>query len=178
MNKRGNIWGILIISGALIVLAFLAVLFAFGSAVLTKVVNTVVPEVRNIGMVGDTNFTQISDIAIAPAQSIINSSTWFGGVMYVMALLALFGLAFVYRSTGQKWLIPMFFAMMVILIIVAIFISNTYEAFYNGTDDIAVGLQNQQVLSWMILYSPAVFSILGFIAGAIMFSGSDEGVYQ
>jgi hypothetical protein len=29
----------------------------------------------------------------------------------------------------------------------------------------------------MILYSPAIFSIIGFIAGAIMFSGSNEGVY-
>jgi hypothetical protein len=127
-GKKGNIWGILILTGALILLVFLAVLFAVGSSVLTLTVNTIAPEIRNIGMMGDANMTQISDMTIAPVQSMINSSTWFGGVAYVIALICLFGLAFVYRNTGHKWLIPMFFAMMVILIIISIFLSTTYES--------------------------------------------------
>ena len=59
----------------------------------------------------------------------------------------------------------------------SMFISNIYEDFYSGTDDLATRMQEQTILSWMILYSPLIFAIIAFIAGAIMFSGgTEEGV--
>jgi uncharacterized membrane protein YfcA len=95
---------------------------------------------------------------------------YFGVVVYVFGILALFGLAFAYRFTNQKWLIPLFIMLMIIVVIICIFISNIYEEFYTGTDDVSTRLQEQSGLSYLILYSPMIMTVIGFIAGAILFS--------
>ena len=46
-----------------------------------------------------------------------------------------------------------------------------YESIYTGTDEIARSLQAQPILSYLLLYSPAIMALIGFVGGAIMFSG-------
>jgi len=53
--------------------------------------------------------------------------------------------------------------------------SNIYEDVYRGTDEFALILKEHVALSWLILYSPGIFSIIGFMAGIIMFSGDNQG---
>ena len=175
MNNKGQLgsmWGIIFLVGGLMVLLFIGLLMAGGVSVLNWTMDIVVPEFSSLGMVGDTNMTQISDITLNPVHSLTKGFKWLGGVVYFIGVLAIFALAFIYRATMQKWLMPFFFGLMIILLIVSIFMSNIYEDLYRGTDELASGLKEQDLLSWMILYSPAIFSIVGFIAGAIMFSGA------
>ena len=42
---------------------------------------------------------------------------------------------------------------------------------YDGTDDLATRLKEHTILSWMILYSPMVFTIIIFATGIVLFSG-------
>ena len=76
--------------------------------------------------------------------------------------------------TGNKWLAGFFIACMFLLIITAIFVSNIYEDFYTGTDDVATRLQEHTMLSFLILQSPMIMAVIGFICGIIMFTGNPE----
>lgn len=177
MNKKSqlnSIYGMLLLVGFLAILVFVGFLFAFGSTIFSWMMNILTPELSGLGMVGNSNMTQISGIVLDPISSIASNMVWFGGVIYILGIIGILALAFIYRSTMQKWLIPLFFGLMIILIIICIFMSNIYESLYTGTDELATGLQDQALLSWLILYSPGIMALIGFIGGAIMFSGSGE----
>lgn len=172
MNKKASIEGTIWIVGGLFLLMFFALIFVFGAMTTNWVADTVTPEFRNLGMISGLNATSTTDIVASPVNSFINGLTWMGGVLYILGLIAIFGLAFAFRSTNQRWIMPLFFGLMILLVIASIFISNIYQDFYTGTDDVATALQSYSVLSTLILYSPAILTICGFIAGAIMFSGA------
>jgi len=148
-----------------------------GSSTINWVMDTVVPELSGIGTIGDVeiNVTEITEIAIDPVNTVIQNFTWVTGVLYLFGILGVFGLAFVFRGSRDKWLIGLFFAMVVILVIACIFISNIYEEFYNGTDTLATIMKEHVLLSYLILYSPEIMSLIAFIAGIILFSGDSEG---
>lgn len=170
-SKKGNIGRVIFIGAVLFILLLIGIFLVFGAIVIDWVADVTVPELSNLGVVGSSNLTEISQYTVTPINSIIQSFTWMGGIFYVLGLVACLGLAFAFRFTGNKWLITLFICIMFLLVIAAIFISNIYEEFYSGTDDVATRLQEHSLLSWMILYSPVIMSILGFICGIIMFTG-------
>lgn len=145
-----------------------------GSAVINFVFDETIPELTNLGEAGSTNLTQIADLTLVPLNSVIQSFTWLTGVLYVLMLIASIGFTLAFRITPDKWLIGFFFMCVLILIIATIFMSNIYEEFYTGTDDLAVRLQEHTVLSFMILYSPMIFTIISFISGIVFFSGMQK----
>ena len=175
-NKKGNILAILLIVGGLFLLMFMGLLLIIGSSVLNFVADTVVPELSGIGMVGGSNVTQAVDITVTPVDTLIQNFTWVAGLVYVFGIIGIFGIAFGFRSSGEKWLIGLFIAMVLILVISSIFISNIYEEFQTGTDDVASRLNEHKLLSYMLLYSPMIISLVSFIAGIILFGGNQEGL--
>lgn len=170
--------------GATVIIYFIAILFillivglalVFGSAVVNWVWDEAVPELTNLGMVGDANMTSIAGSTITPANSFVQSFTWLTGVVYAMALIACLGLAFAFRFTGNKWLAGFFIVCMIMLVMACVFISNIYEDFYNDTDEFGTRLKEHVLLSFLILESPLIFTIVGFIGGVIMFTGDPSG---
>lgn len=170
-NKKGNIWGIIIIIGGLFILMFLGLLFAFGFGIMNWVGDETVPLLKSVGMVDNWNSTASIEYTIDPLNSILQQSTWLGGVFYALSLLMIFGVAFIYRNYNVRFMIPLFFGMMVILFIASIFVSNIYEEFQTSNDDLGTRLQEQSLLSFFLLYAPGIIALVGFLAGAIMFSG-------
>lgn len=164
-------WGVLIVVGGLFLLVMLGVLMAIGSSTINWVMDETVPEL-DLGMVGNFNTTQTSDLVLSPVNGFIQSFTWISGVIYVFGLLGVFGVAFAFRSYGDKWLIALFFGLVLILVIGCMFLSNIYEDIYNGTDDFASIMSEHVLLSYMIIYSPGIMAIIAFLAGIIMFTGS------
>ena len=175
-NKKGNMVAILFIVGGLFLLVMMGVIVAFGSGIINWVADETVPVLSELGMVGDVNMTHTIDVAVQPVNILIQNFTWASGIIYVFGLLGIFGLAFIFRSTGDKWLLPFFFSLVLILMIGCIFMSNIYEDVFRGTDELALILQEHVILSYMILYSPAIMSIIAFIAGILLFSGPSEAV--
>ena len=167
--------GVIFIVGALFVLLLFGVVIGFGSSTINWVMDETVPELSGLGMVGDFNATHAIDVAIDPVNDFIQSITWISGLVYIFGLLGVFGLAFAFRVSGEKWLIAFFFILMFALIVASVFMSNIYEDIYRGTDEFALILKEHVALSWLILYSPGIFSIIGFMAGIIMFSGDNQG---
>lgn len=173
-NKKGNMMAILLVVGGLFVLVMIGIMLAIGSSTINFVADTVIPELSGLGMVGDFNATHTFDVTLAPVNIFIQNFTWVAGLIYVFGLLGLIGLAYGFRSTGDNWLIGLFFALVMILIIGCVFMSNIYEDIFSGTDEIALIMQEHVVLSYMVLYSPAIMAILAFIIGIILFSGPVE----
>lgn len=171
INKRGNFLGIMLVIGGLFLLIMMGIMFGIGSSVINLVMDTVVPEVAAIGVVGDVNVTHISDVTLTPVNTFIQSWTWLTGVLYVFVLLGIFGLAYSFRATGDNWLIGLFFGLVIILMIGAIFMSNIYEDVHNGTDELAVIVQEHTLLSFLVIYSPMIMAIISFICGILLFSG-------
>jgi len=173
-NKKG-IMGIVIFILFLFIVLIAGVIIAFGSATLNWVFDEAVPELTGMGDdVGGVNMTQVSGVTITPMNNIVQSFQWAGGVLYVMMLIGVMGMAMSFRGSPNKWLIGFFLLVVIVLIMGSIFISNIYQDFYEGTDGVATRLQEQTILSYMILYSPMIFSVIAFISGIILFSGRQE----
>lgn len=166
--------GILYVVGGLIAILAISIIFAMGLGLFNWSSSIITPELKGIGTIDNINVTQSVDIAINPINSFMASLNVLGVILFIFGILAIFGLAFVYRTTNAKWMIPLFFVLVVLLVICSIVMSQFYESYYTGTDDIAQQLQSQPAISWLILYSPGIFSIVSFLAGAVMFSAPGE----
>ena len=176
-HRKGNVFAVILIVGVLFLLLLAGLFLSFGILTLDWVFDEAVPELTNLGNVGDANLTEISGYTISPVNSIVQSFTWLGGLVYVFAFVGCLALAFAYRMTGGKWLMGLFLVCLFLLVVASIFISNIYEDFYNGNDDVGTRLKEQTLLSWLILYSPIVISIIGAISGIIMLTGENENAY-
>jgi len=177
MNKKANIGAILIIFVFLFLLLFIGIGMAIGSSVINWVFDEAMPELTNFGSVGESNISEYSDIAITPVNTFVQNFTWLTGVLYIFGILGVFGVAFAFKTTGNKWLIGLYFGMVLLLVIAAIFISNIYEDFYDDAGDLGDRLKEHAMLSWLILYSPMIMSLVAFLAGVILFSGGGEESY-
>lgn len=174
-NKRANV----LVIGIVILLMFLlvlgAVMVAIGSTTINWVFDIAVPELTGLGMVGDANVTHAMDVTIAPVNTFVQNFTWVSGLIYIFGLIAIFGICYAFKSTGDKWLISLFFACVLILTIGCIFMSNIYQDIHDGNDTFAEIMREHVLLSFLIIYSPGIMTLLAFIAGIILFSGPQEG---
>jgi len=174
-NKKGNVIAVILIIGALFLLMFIGLGMVIGSSVINWVFDEAVPELSGLGMVGPSNFSQYSDMTIVPLNTFVQNMTWLTGVLYVFGIIGVLGLAFAFRSSGNRWVIGLFVGLVLILVIASIFISNIYEDFYDDGGDLGDRLAEHTLLSYLILYSPFIMSMIAFIAGIILFSGAGEG---
>lgn len=175
MESKKSQVGIIIIGIFLFLLLFLGFILVVGSVTIDWVFDEAVPELTNLGMVGSANLTEYSGYTITPVNSIVQSFSWLAGIIYVISIIAMIGMAFAFRMTGNKWLIGLFFCIMIILLLAGIFVSNIYEEFYSDTGDLGTRLKEHTLLSWCLLYSPALICFIGFICGIILFTGEQGG---
>ena len=54
--------------------------------------------------------------------------------------------------------------------------SNMYQDIYTGDDDIATRLQEQTIMSFLILHSPFIMALIATIGGVIMFGMKNTGM--
>ena len=174
-SKQGNVYAIIMVVGVMAVLICGGLLLAFGSSMINWVMDEAVPELTSLGTVGSANLSSIASYGLDPVNSFVQSWTWMTGVIYFLGLIGCLGLAFVYRSTGENWTIGLFFGLMLVLILGSIFMSVIYEELYDDNDAIGTRLKEQTLLSFLIIYSPMIFTIIGFICGIIIYTGDKSG---
>jgi len=174
MNKKGNIMLIIMFFVFLFLILFAGFVMVIGSSVINFIFDVAVPELNDLGMIGPSNFTEIAEITINPLNNIIQNFTWITGVLYMMMLVGSIGMAFAIKNSPSKWLMGFYFLLALILIMGSILISNIYEDFYDDGGDLGDRLKEHTILSFMILYSPMIFSFIVFINGIVLFSGLTE----
>jgi len=175
-NKKGSFMGIMFVVGGLFLLVMFGVMLAIGSSTINWVMDETVPELKTVGEVGEWNSTESIDMVISPVDTFIQNFTWVAGLLYVFGIIGVFGLALTFRATGDKWLIGLYFGVVLILVIGCIIMSNIYEdvsADNSGFGDI---MKEHVLLSFLIIYSPGIMAMIAFLAGIILFSGPPEGL--
>lgn len=179
-NKKaqgGDIMPLVIFVGALFVILFVGFLMVVGGSVVNWVFDEAVPELSNLGSasVGGANFTEVAELTISPVNSFVQKIPMLTGVVYVFMIIGVMGMALMFRGAPDKWLMSFFFALVFILILASIFMSNIYEDFATGGGELATRMQEHTVINYMILHSPTIFTMISFIAGIILFTGREEG---
>ena len=167
-NKKGQM-GIIfffIILFSILILGFLA---AMTVAVVDFGSDTITPILGDLGMVGETNLSEVADYTTDKVNIAVQALPWLLGLSYILALV--FSIVFVIALNFEppKFFIGFYFGLMILLIFGGIIMSNMYEDIYEGTDEIATRLQEQPLISYMLLWSPWILSLIAFIAGIFFF---------
>ena len=178
VNKKGQMWPVVILLAGLVFLLIVAVAGMIGWSVLKTATDDIIPEIRTIGEVQEgTNVSEYADIGLVPAESIIDNLGLFIGIIYILGVGGLLSLSFIFRNNRNGWVIALFVASSILVILITILISNAYEEFYLGQDDIGANLRSESLASFLIIHSPKILTFVIFVAGIILFTGEEEGRY-
>jgi hypothetical protein len=174
-GEMGTIFSIFMILGIILfvgfALAILTGIFGYVGTEITPILNEVASTSGIDGMNNSVNAT------FGVGNIIVQSLPVLIGAGYVLALIFSLGFAFVYRFTANPIYIGVYFALMILLFIGSVLMSNSYQDIYEGTDVLAVSLQSQSLMSYMILYSPFILCFIATITGIFMFARPSEQEY-
>lgn len=176
MNKKGNVGIILvffILLFTILIVGFIAVnvvgIIDFASDELTPILQEVGVGSNVSGLEEGMNYTTNA------VDYTVQALPWVIGFGYVVALIFSMVFVFIIKEGVHPAFIGLYLILIVLLILGAIIISNMYQDIYEGTDEIATRLQEQTLMSYMILYSPAILTIIAFITAIFLFSRAEGG---
>lgn len=172
-DKRG-VMGIILFFIILISILAIGFIASISLGIIDFGSEAITPVMEGLGMVGDTNVTEAATYSFGFVDGIINSAPWILAFAFVGALV--FSIIFVvgYTYNPNPAFMGLYFAFIILLVFFAIVISNAYEEIYTGTDEIALKLQDQPAMSYLILYSPFIFVLIAFITGIFLFAGKNS----
>ena len=175
MIKKGSLYATIAVISTILLVGVAIWAFAVGGYLVQDAIGEIAPELRAIGTVGGANFTQSLNFVLDPIETIVNNYQIYATMLYGFGMILVFSMAFMFRNSLNGWTIGFFIVCIILLITISIIMSNTYEQLYDGTDELAIGLKNAPTLSYLILYSPTILTIIAFIAGIIMMTGGSRG---
>lgn len=132
------------------------------------------PIFADLGVVGDTNMSEVASYTITPANNFIQAMPWLVGFGYVVMLI--FSMIFVitYETNPHPAFLGAYLFFVILIIFAAIIMSNMYENIYSGTDELGSRIREQTTLSYMILYSPTILTLIAIITGIFIFARPPE----
>lgn len=166
--KKGQ-FGIVMFFVFLFLILIIGFIAAFATGFITYANDQIQPTLQNLGVVGDSNLTAYAQSTFVPANNFINALPWLIGLGYVAMILFSIFFAISYSFSPHPFFIGFYLFLVILLIFGSIIISNMYQDIYSGTDAIALQLQSMTLLSFLVLESPLIFSIIAFITGIFMF---------
>jgi len=173
-NKKGGI-GIIIFFAILMGLLVVGFMATMMWSVLDIASDEITPVMEGLGMVGDVNISHASEVSFGVVDGFVQSIPWLIAMGYILALVfTLVGIFLIGYSPSPAY-IAFFFSLMLLLVIGSVVISNMYQDIYSGDDDVASRLQEQTIMSFLILHSPWIFSLIATIGGIIMFGRNPGG---
>lgn len=174
MNKRGII-GIIIFFVFLFLILILGFIGAIAIGVVDFASDTITPVMTDLGVVGPANLSEASEYTFGTVNTLVQALPWLFGFLYIGALI--FSVIFViaYGQNPHPAFIGFYFIMIILLIFGSIIMSNMYEEIYRENDEIATRLQEQTLLSYMILYSPFILALIALLTGIYLFAKPSEG---
>jgi len=168
-NKKGAI-GIIFFFIILFVILILGFVTAILWSAIDIVSDEVTPIMEDLGVIGGANVSEASENTIGVADTFVQALPWIIAVGYVLALIFTLVFVFVVGYSPHPAFIAFYFMLMILLVFGCIIISNIYQDIYTGTDEMASRLQEQTILSYMLLYSPMIMFTIAIIGGILMFS--------
>jgi len=179
INKKGSMWNIIILVGGLIFLLLLAAVLTIGFGVVKSATDVIIPEFASIGDVGaGGNVSEYVAMTTTPLNNIIGNLGLMIALLYIIGIVGVLSYAFIFKDNFNGWVVAFFLVSVMLMIITSIAISQYYEEFHNGQDELGEILRSASLVSYLIIYSPTVLTIVAFIAAAILFTGNREDAYN
>lgn len=173
-NKKG-FEGILFFVIALIVILMIGVLASVAVGLFTYTSDQVTPIFAEIGVVNDdVNMSEIASYTITPANNFVQTLPWLIGFGYVIMLIISMVFVITYESNPHPAFMGAYIFFVILLIFAAMIISNVYEEIYSGSDELSTELHDQTALSYMILFSPAILTLIAMVTGIFLFARPKE----
>lgn len=174
-NKKGGI-GIIIFFAVLMGVLVLGFLGTMIWSVLDIASDEITPIMEDLGMVGDVNVSQAAQLSFGVVDGFVQSIPWLIALGYVLALVFTLVFVFMVGYNPSPAYIAFFFSLMLLLILGCVVMSNMYQDIYTGTDEISTRLQEQTIMSYLILHSPFIMALIAVIGGVIMFGMKNTGM--
>ena len=174
-NKRGQI-GIILFIAFLFLIVVVGFLAAMAVGIITYSSDIITPVMTDLGVVGGSNVSQAAEYTFGNLNTVTNALPWLVGFSYVAALVLsiIFSLSYTYNP--HPVFIGLYIMLALLLVFGCIVMSNMYEDIYTGNDMMGDQLHEQTLMSYMILYSPFIMSLIAFITGIFLFTrGREEG---
>lgn len=136
---------------------------------------TITPIMTDLGVVGSTNLTEASQVTFGVVNTTVAAFPWLLGFAYVAMLI--FSIIFVmaYSTNPNPVYLGVYFMFVILLIFGSILLSNVYENIYTTNNEvIGEGLKDQKAMSFMILHSPWILTVIAFIVGIYIFAGKQN----
>lgn len=176
MNKKAGI-GIIIFFSILLITLILGFISVLVWSVVDIAADELVPIMSELGMAGDSNLSEYSEYGIGTANIFVQAIPWLIAFGYIMVLIFTLVFVFIVGYNPHPSFIAFYFALMLLLIIGCVVMSNMYQDIYTGDDEIATRLQEQTIMSYLLLHSPFIMAMIATIGGILMFArqSSAEG---
>ena len=168
-NKKGAI-GIIIFFGILLLILFIGFVAALVWSAVDIVSDEITPIMEDLGVISGANLSSASENSFGVVDSVVQALPWIIAMGYVLALVFTLVFIFIVGYSPHPAFIGFYFALMILLIFGCIIMSNVYQDIYTADDEISSRLQEQTILSYMILYSPAIMFIFAIVGGVLMFA--------
>lgn len=177
-NKKGAI-GIIIFFLVLLGVLVLGFIAAIAWTVIDIASDEITPIMEGLGMVGDTNVSQAAEYSFGVADTFVQAMPWLIAMGYVLALIFTLVFVFIVGYNPHPAFIAFYVSLMILLIFGCVIMSNMYQDIYTGTDEIATRLQEQTIMSYLILHSPFIMALIAIIGGVLMFGmkNTSEGSF-
>ena len=169
MGKKGGI-GIIIFFSVLLIVLIMGFVAVITWSVIDIASDELTPIMTELGVVGETNVSEAAEYSFGVANTFVQSLPWIIGLGYVLCLVFTLVFVFIVGYTPHPAFIALYIALMLLLIFGCVIMSNIYQDIYTGTDEIATRLQEQTMMSYLILYSPFIMSMIAVIGGILMFT--------
>jgi len=169
MGKKGGI-GIIIFFSVLLITLIIGFIAVMVWGVIDIASDELTPIMAELGMVDSVNMSEASQYSFGVADTFIQSLPWVIGFGYVLILIFTLVFVFIVGYTPHPAFIALYIMLMILLIFGCVIMSNIYQDIYTGTDELAERLQEQAMMSYLILYSPFIMSMIALIGGILMFT--------
>ena len=169
MGKKGGI-GIVIFFSVLLIVLILGFVAAMVWAIIDIASDELTPIMTELGVVGDTNLSQAAQYSFGVTNTIVQALPWIIAIGYVMTLIFTLVFVFIVGYTPHPAFIALYLVLMFLLIFGCVIMSNVYQDIYTGTDELALRLQEQTIMSYLILHSPFIMAMIAIVGGILMFA--------
>jgi len=173
-EKKGAI-GIIIFFLAIFSVLILGFIGAMAVGIIDFVSDELTPIMEDLGMVDNTNVSEAAGYTFGTVDKVVQALPWLVGFSYVMALIFTLVFVMLVGYNPHPAFMGFYIALMLLLVFGCVIMSNMYQDIYTGTNEIALRLQEQTLLSYMLLHSPFIMVLISVIGGVIMFSRMSTG---
>lgn len=169
-NKKGSAIVIILLFLVLFTILIVGFMLSMGAGVVDYAADELMPVLTGVGAAGGTNFSEDVNYVITPVNTLVQAAPWIVGFGYVVALILSIVFVTGFRVNPSPVFLGFYVMMVVLLIFGAIIMSQMYQDIYTGEDMMGEKLQEQPLMSYMILYSPVILTIIALISGIYLFA--------